>query len=428
MANLYQDNDTSFLGASLYLTPEGKNIPFYKNNTFQNSLDAERYIIGNEFQSFWNRGNLPDEQIGLRVKTSANALDAMEGKILTHGKRDYKSLIDKRQLITEKSKANFKPNPNLFRSDGIAKGQRIPVSIEEQIARHSSNMDNGLAQVKNMSRIENRFFTSLKDVRGNAGVEWRGLNAYMGYAQDFQKSGHSGAGEGRLPITMVADKNLQRWSLKDFEPFDGVNGGLKDGDFMNQMRAIENSGEKIGERYGLKLGARISSNPQHEIFAPSSVGQSAKRVGNINPDQSITVAGPASKYSQLAAKGQQAFHVGGKALAVIGGALEVANVPDRVKGYYMNALKNDPNWRPDASDKFGMSLFAGLESSANFATMGFYDQRERIARDATSGAGYGKGYYGTMIPRSGMTSVHQNPESRYDRQGVSFNHLYPKAP
>jgi hypothetical protein len=146
------------------------------------------------------------------------------------------------------------------------------------------------------------------------------------------------------------------------------------------------------------------------------------------PETTTTVYGPPDKSAQWAARGKQALHIGGKTLAVIGGALEVANVPDRVKGYYMNALKNDPNWRPDASDKFGMSLFAGLEASANFATMGFYDQKDRIATDMTSGAGYGKGYYGTMVPPSGMTSVHNNPESRYERQGVSFNHVYPQAP
>lgn len=123
-----------------------------------------------------------------------------------------------------------------------------------------------------------------------------------------------------------------------------------------------------------------------------------------------------------------AANVAGKTLAVVGGALEVAKVPDRVKGYYMNALKNDPNWRPDASDKFGMSLFAGLETALNFGSMGFYDQKERIYNDMTSGAGYGKGYYGTMVPPSGTTSVHYNPESRYERQGVSFNHVYPQAP
>ena len=120
--------------------------------------------------------------------------------------------------------------------------------------------------------------------------------------------------------------------------------------------------------------------------------------------------------------------VAGKGLVVAGAGLEVANVPRRMQGYYMNALKNDPNWRPDPSDKIGMAFMAGIESAANFATLGFYDQKERIATDMTSGAGYGKGYYGTMAPPAGTTSVHYNPESRYQRTGVSFNHLYPKAP
>lgn len=100
----------------------------------------------------------------------------------------------------------------------------------------------------------------------------------------------------------------------------------------------------------------------------------------------------------------------GKGLALAGAILEVSNVPERIKGYYINALTKDPTWRPDISDKFGMALFAGLESSVNFATAGFYDQKERILDDMTSQKGYGKGYYGTMIPAEGTTSVHYIPE------------------
>lgn len=174
-----------------------------------------------------------------------------------------------------------------------------------------------------------------------------------------------------------------------------------------------------------RSGIKIEDTRTGEVFYDRTKPITKTPIGttlkNINAESRIfeNAAFPYAK---------KALTVGGKALAVVGGALEVANVPDRVKGYYMNALKNDPNWRPDASDKFGMSLFAGLEASANFATLGLYDQKERIYNDMSSGAGYGKGYYGTMVPRSGMTSVHSNPESRYERVGISFDHVYPQAP
>jgi hypothetical protein len=118
----------------------------------------------------------------------------------------------------------------------------------------------------------------------------------------------------------------------------------------------------------------------------------------------------------------RAVSVAGKGLAVVGAGLEIARVPSRIDNYKLNAWKNDANWKPDFSDELGMAAAAGVETSLNFATLGLWDNKERIARDATSGAGYGKGYYGTMVPPSGTTSVHNNPQSRYERQGVSLDH------
>lgn len=160
--------------------------------------------------------------------------------------------------------------------------------------------------------------------------------------------------------------------------------------------------------------------------------EGARRVGTITTDAAknttMNVYGPPDKYAQWRARGMQALNVGGKILLGAGIVGETMNTPSRLQQYYMNALKEDPNWRPDISDKIGMSFAAGVENAINFGTMGFYDQRERIFNDMTAGAGYGKGYYGTMTPPAGTTSVHYNPQSRYERTGVSFNHLYPKAP
>lgn len=123
------------------------------------------------------------------------------------------------------------------------------------------------------------------------------------------------------------------------------------------------------------------------------------------------------KVDKLAVLGKIGAAVG-KGLALAGAILEVSNVPERIKGYYINALTKDPTWRPDVSDKFGMALFAGLESSVNFATAGFYDQKERIIDDMTSGKGRGKGYYGTMIPQEGTKSVHYIPDEMLPRKKI----------
>lgn len=68
-----------------------------------------------------------------------------------------------------------------------------------------------------------------------------------------------------------------------------------------------------------------------------------------------------------------AVAVGGKALLGAGIALETMRTPDRIQSFYENALRENPNWKPDISDKLGMSAYAGLENAASFASLGTSD-------------------------------------------------------
>lgn len=189
--------------------------------------------------------------------------------------------------------------------------------------------------------------------------------------------------------------------------------------FMNSSSGLLDVAEQEPEALVLRRKA-IDEARRVGRITKDSVSFIDKKTGQVGydplPTTTTTIYGPPDKYAGLKTALKNTAYVGAKVLAVVGGALEVARVPDRVKGYYINALKDNPNWRPDASDKFGMSLFAGVETAANFATMGLYDVSPQIRKDATSTAGYGKGYYGTMIPEKGTTSVHYNPDSRYDKK------------
>lgn len=440
-----EEQDYSGYGITGYLPrTDWSHVPFYKNYHFPvegpfktteelrnaerfAAMKAERFMLSDKFKSFWNRGGVSDEGIGFRVKTGANALDASEFGIRTYGRRDYGKLISDRAAMIERTKSKYTPNPNLFRELRQPDGSmlRIPVSIEEQTATRFKTLDDAVWQHKNLSRIENRFHTPYNTVLQNHLIEGRGLKQYMDFAQLNHRSGSSYAGEMRLPVSMLMDEKMPNFSLKNFERFGGIPHSISDEQVLG---GLYNRGSEIGKKYGLELGASVSSNPKEEVFVPATMGNKARRVANVNTDGSITVIGPADEASKWAARGRQALNIGGKALLVAGIAGETMNTPSRIQKYYMNALKEDPNWRPDISDKIGMSFAAGVENAINFGTMGFYDQKERIFNDMTSGAGYGKGYYGTMTPPAGTTSVHYNPESRYQRTGVSFNHLYPKAP
>ena len=419
-------------------------IPFYKNYHFPvdrtlktieelrnaekfAAMRAERFMLSDEFKSFWNRGGVSDDGIGFRVKTGVNPLDASEFGLRTYGRRDYGKLISDRAAMIERTKANFNPNPYLVRELKQPDGSmlRVPVSAEEQTATRFKSLDNAVWQQKNLARIENRFHTPYNTVLQNHLIDGRGLKQYIEYAQLNHRSGSSYAGEMRLPVSMMMDERMPNFSLKNFERFNGVPHAIGDEQVLG---GLYNRGAEIGKKYGLELGATVSSNPKEEVFVSATMGNQARRVANVNVDGGVTVVGPADEALKWAARGRQVLNRGGKILLGAGVVGETIGTPRRIQGYYENALREDPNWRPDISDKIGMSFAAGTENALNFATIGLWDQKERIYEDMPSGAGYGKGYYGTMVPPSGMTSVHSNPESRYERVGISFDHIYPQAP
>lgn len=129
---------------------------------------------------------------------------------------------------------------------------------------------------------------------------------------------------------------------------------------------------------------------------PEFLGESAKPSGPVK--------GAINK-SAIAGKAGAAV---GKGLMLAGAILELDNVPERIKGYYVKALTEDPTWRPDASDKFGMALFAGLETTANFATSGIYDITTKEEPAKTKG-----GYSGTgpMSERRSMPKMSEGEQS-----------------
>ena len=426
-------------------------VPFYKKNVFTGAAQADQaanLITSESFKNFWSRGivNPSGAEMVQGVRLNSPYGDAFNIK-QWEGRTNYTT-----------PDSGFKPN-----------AKNIRMSSPDGVFSNGNGMrpSHTLWDLRNSRGAEvfedRKALATLKYRQPAMGVQRyvsaSGPEDLLGVSSELEKGTSRNYTSGVKPSKIVLRTGPYADARTASTQLLLTNESL----FAERMAIADSENAKLLNKFGRPIALDRFGNPvevgpvgaldeapivsdakQRPYLLPAD-GNAERTVGTIKrdtvsgvqagrpfveemPTTTTTVYGPPDKSAQWMARGKQALHIGGKALAVVGGALEVANVPDRVKGYYMNALKNDPNWRPDASDKFGMSLFAGLESSANFATMGFYDQRERIVRDATSGAGYGKGYYGTMVPRSGMTSVHQNPESRYDRQGVSFNHLYPQAP
>ncbi|NDB60001.1 hypothetical protein EB001_16360 [bacterium] len=339
------DTNLASLVLNKYVNTPREDYLIYKNNDFKSSVDAEKFLTSEDFLKFWNRENVSKEGIGYRVKTSFNALDAMEGKLNNYGRRNYKVLIDERQDTVNRAMANFKPNLlnqhrpvivdgiHMVGEDGRPLMTHIPEA--EQIANYAKNMENGLNQIKNLARIENRFHTSYNNVILHSNTEGKGLSAYIDFAKLGQRSGHSGAGEGNFPIKMLMNENLPRYSLAGYEPFDGNFKGI---DVHKAMEALDRNGGNAHLRYGTRLGATVSSSPKNEMFVPVGMANTARRVGNILPDgETIRIAGSASKIENAL---RFAGNVG-KAAKPVMGVLNAVNTPLQIYDQISDANNSD---------------------------------------------------------------------------------------
>ena len=85
------------------------------------------------------------------------------------------------------------------------------------------------------------------------------------------------------------DERLPNFSLKDYKPFMMENA---DPNKLQQiMGGIAADSTHLNRRYGLELGASVSSNPSEEFFVPKTLSNTARTVGGVLPDGTIEVIG-----------------------------------------------------------------------------------------------------------------------------------------
>lgn len=212
----------------------------------------------------------------------------------------------------------------------------------------------------------------------------------------------------------------------------------------------------------LSIGGPLPETPHLDIPEvnkdPFAVGagryrEGVRRVGTIVPNERVgnsdarstttRVYGPPTKGMAAETIASNTLHYGGKALGFAGGVLEGTTVPMRAYDLIndFRRMNSEPvmtqpfdaNRYPDAS-ALEIARATGLgimEAQANFITFGLTDKYlhpewtqkpEPVQR----------GYYsdaGQKVPNwvPNLQSTYQD-RPRYERTGVSFNHLYPKPP
>jgi len=407
------DTNIASLLLKKYITSPRENYHFYQNRDFSSPVDAEKYLISDDFLKFWNKNNVSKEGIGYRVKTGWNALDSADQKLTSHGRRDYKTTIGKREATINRAIANFKPNPYKQRPvmlngvHQVGEDGRLLFSVvpdEVQKAHYLENMNNGLNQIRTLSRIENRFHTSYPNVIHHLDDPEKGLSAYLQFALSGQRSGHAGAGETTFPVKMLMDENLPRYSLAGYQPFDGQFKGI---DVHKAMEALDIHGGNAHKRYGTRLGASVSSSPKNEVFVPVGMAQKARRVANVLPDKTptIRVAGPPDKAANAL---RFAGNVGRAAKPVMG-VLNAALTPLQIADQIIDANSDD-------------QMIANYRGSDPFSLRPWMD----VALDSyTDGIGPALEKYRRVVndPRY----IEMNPISSIGGQAVRGNPEYLKA-
>lgn len=257
---------------------------------FDNPADANKFLTSDEFLNYWNSRNVSNEGIGYRIHTSKIGMFPQEN---AYQRPDYAKGIAIRDEFIDKANKFWKPNMTPVRPAGVDEfGRKLlaPIPVEEQLATHQQNIEISKAQRRNLARIDNRFFTPLSEAK-DAKLP---LEQYLGFAKDWQNkntprlaSGVLDTTEGvgvRLPIKLVADENLPKFSLKGNYPFGDKN--YTSEQHQQRMAGLQKS--KLLKEYGTELGVRVSSNPENEVFVPKQVGQTkleggagfTRRVGN----------------------------------------------------------------------------------------------------------------------------------------------------
>ena len=424
----------------LAYTPQGnwEYAPFFKRNVYTGMSQADQaanLMTSDSFRNYWSKGATASGEgiTGIRLnnpRQDFGITQLNEGRVNTE-----------RPFYGNQSKPTKGSTNGVLKFSGLRNTDPTYWDLRNQAGAPIKADRDALALLK--YRVQNNGNTRY--------VSNNGYGDLLGLSAEIQPNGtmnpisyrfpadlrfrYNSSAQPLLTADAIMDYNRQLQWERDLFAYSSL---MKNGKFPNlESGNVNNRVGARGPLYSIpeNLDVPTPQEARPRPFALPTNPSQERRVGRITQNvvtgvfangrpwtdplpnsTTTTIYGPPDKYAGLKTALKNTAYVGAKVLAVVGGALEVARVPDRVKGYYINALKDNPNWRPDASDKFGMSLFAGVETAANFATMGLYDVSPQIRKDATSTAGYGKGYYGTMIPEKGTTSVQYNPDSRYDKK------------
>lgn len=205
------------------LLKDVKPIARFGKYEMENPVDFIKWLQSPEFKDFWAK-DLTPEQIGIRSEINDSR----------YGWRQPRSYASEMAMHEKQWQRR------------VDKGIVTPEQKKSRLAYQAVG-----------NRAAGRFYTPLSDPSA--------IRFYVTPESLF----------GELPMRVIADKDLQKFSLKGYKPYHGY----IDTTTTSHQDAMSGRANFSERQYGKNLGATLSSNPEHEVFVNNKMAKPVSQGG-----------------------------------------------------------------------------------------------------------------------------------------------------
>lgn len=298
-------------------------VQYFGRYNFQTPQAAANFIQTPQFSDFWGQGKVGLKDIGVRAELNDS------GRYNSPSLRwSYEKEMQYNKDNLNRRLANPKIDPNVA-----------------QKAFENASLS---------SRAAGRFYTQ------------QGLPNSASNTSFYLNAANSQLDSGSVPVRVIADPRLSRFSISDRVPFNG-NIPQYPEQLTVQEALQQNRNTNLSRVVGKDLGASLSSNPKGEAFVSSQMAsQESRYAGRVSSDGSVTLMGKP--------KTPVAVQTAGNILSKAGSFMNYAGVVPivtselrRAKADYENPVTQEVYKKEDVQEVDGQKY-----ATADLATIARY--------------------------------------------------------
>lgn len=282
-------------------------LQYFGRYNFPDATSAAKFIQTPQFTGFWDRNNVGINNIGIRSELN----DA-----------------------------------------GRYNHPRVPMTYATEVAINEANLARRLSQNKIDPAVAQKMYqnTSVSDRATGRFYSQQGLPTSVKDTSFYLNSSNTQLDDGTVPVRVIADKRLSRFSLSNRLPWNGRFEGMSVANAQGLNRQSD-----LTRVVGKDLGASLSSNPRSEAFVssqmatPAAQGGESRVAGRVNANGNVTLIGKP--------KVPIAIQQAGNALSAVGNFMNYASLIPivtsqvrRARSDYENPLTGDTYYSDEVTD------------------------------------------------------------------------------